>query len=704
MAVIRRWRPVVMALAVAAGALLGTVMLRHVGLFAVLELKGQDLLFELRGPLPAPQQVVVVAIDEPSFAELQLQWPWPRSLHGRLLRQLAEAGAVVVGMDILFSEASDPKEDESFAQALHETGKVVLASEHAVVNDPLFRQVLRADPISIFHEAAAVGVPILLLDSDGTVRRTRLSLAQTPSFALRVAQEYLTRLTLTKSQRARAALEAKGWDKLPVEVLINHLGPPRTVTTASYYQALDYEHLLPPDFFAGKVVLVGRSLVTVPEPQQLLGDTFLTPFSWLGMGPTSGVELQATIVSNLLEGRFPTKLSGVARAVLLFVFFALASLLLTQLKPVVGLLATVVLAGLILVLSYEVFVHAALVPPIVAGVAGLVLVYGAHLLLRTLRAERARRLALEEANRQLEGQVVLRTQELTSAHQELSRRHGDLQIAYRDLARTQEQLIQSEKMASLGLLVAGVAHELNNPISYVSNNLEFIEEYTERLAGIIEAYGNPGPATGGGRRGGDQRRDTDRFDATRETLQELIASCKEGADRVKKIVLDLRAFSRTDDIGQVPADLHAGLESTLNLLGKQYQDRIRAHRDYGELPEVECYPGQINQVFMNLLQNAVQAIPAAGDLWITTRSEGDWVTVSILDNGGGIPQENLSKVFDPFFTTKPVGAGTGLGLSISYGIIKKHGGRIRAHSRLNEGTEFVVELPVRAKGEPHETT
>ncbi len=145
-------------------------------------------------------------------------------------------------------------------------------------------------------------------------------------------------------------------------------------------------------------------------------------------------------------------------------------------------------------------------------------------------------------------------------------------------------------------------------------------------------------------------------------------------------------------------DLHEGIASTLNLLAKQYRNRIVVHRDYGSLPLVECYPSQINQVFMNLLQNAAQAIPGQGEVWIRTSADSGWVKIIIRDNGVGIPEDQLNRIFDPFFTTKPVGAGTGLGLSISYGIIEKHGGRIRATSKVGEGTEFTLELPVRSMG------
>jgi two-component system NtrC family sensor kinase len=269
-----------------------------------------------------------------------------------------------------------------------------------------------------------------------------------------------------------------------------------------------------------------------------------------------------------------------------------------------------------------------------------------------------------------------------------------LETAYQELAQTQQQLVHSEKMASLGLLVAGVAHELNNPISYVNSNLEFIEDYTERLVRICTAYSGANVLEGVIDSSSDDCREIPRFETTLKTLRELIASCKGGTERVRKIVLDLQIFSRTDDVDLVLTDLHQGLESTLNILTKQYCNRITIHRDYGHLPQVECYPGQINQVFMNILQNAVQAIPDCGDIWIKTSFDNGWVNIMIKDSGIGIPEENLNQIFDPFFTTKEVGSGTGLGLSISYGIIRKHGGRIYMTSVVHEGAEFTIQLPV----------
>ncbi len=685
--------PRVMGLLIAIAALGFTFALAHQSFFALLELKSLDLFFTLRGPLAQPAAIVIVAIDEPSFAELGRQWPWPRRLHGQLIRQLNQAGAKVIGFDILFAEPSEPAEDRALAQALRAAGNVVLASEVTVIDDPAFRHILRAEPIPELQEAAAVGIPTIVRDADGTVRRTRLLPPDMPHFAFQIISRYLGEQAPVAGSAMAGRTES--CPDLSCEVLINYLGPPRTVRTVSYYQALDYEHLLPPGIFAGKIVLVGRSLEATPEPQRLSSDTFLTPFSLGAAGPTSGVELQANLIDNLLQGTFISAWGKPLQLGLLGLLLSATSLLLIKLKPVSALLATLTLAGLWLALTYTAFTKMNLWLPVFSGILGLGLVYIGHLLFRALTAERERRQWLEQANRDLEAKITERTQELSAAHQELGQRHRQLESAYQELTRAQQQLVHSEKMASLGLLVAGVAHELNNPISFVHGNLEFISEYADRLATVIDAYSGAGRDDPPSRRAGDRQKEKARVGNTLKTLRELIASCREGTERVKKIVLDLRTFSRADDTGPVRADLHEGIESTLNLLAKEYSERITVHRDYAELPAVECYSGQINQVFMNLLLNAAQAIPEKGEVWIRTALEEERVTITIRDNGSGIPEPELHRIFDPFFTTKPVGAGTGLGLSITYGIIEKHGGAIRVKSQVNVGTEFTVELPLR---------
>ena len=664
------------------------LLFSNLAFFSLIELKGLDLLFTLRGTLPPPDRIVLVAIDETSMAEIKQQWPWPRSLHAQLLRQLHKAGAKVIGIDVLFAEPSAPAEDQALTDALRDVGNVVLVSALAVENDPLYRYTLRIDPLPMFREVAAVGNPLIRIDPDGIVRRTRILAPDMPSFALQIVRHDLE--NPAAQQKIAPELQRFNQKVLLQDVLINYPGPPKTVKTVSYYQALDYERLLPPGIFTGKIVLIGRALEVIPEPQRLSGDTFLTPFSWIMQEPAAGVEIQANIISNLLEGRFVTELSPPIQSLLLLSLTSIASLILVRLRPLTGLIVTLVLAGLFFAAALLIFTQASVWLPTISGILALILVYGGHLLVRMQRAEQERRRLLEDYNRELESKIAERTQELSLTHQQLSQRHQQLQTAYQELTQTQEQLIQSEKMASLGLLVAGVAHELNNPVSYVDSNLEFIEEYATNLAAIVKACAESSDPPMQ-----DQRPNLMHIESLVETLHELIASSREGTERIKKIVLDLRVFSRTDDLGLMVADLHEGLESTLNLLAKEYRNRITVHRDYGNLPRVECYPGQINQVFMNLLQNAAQAIPHRGEVWIKTAWEGNWVSIKIQDNGIGIAEHDLARIFDPFFTTKPVGSGTGLGLSISYGIIEKHRGKMQVHSKVNEGTTLTIQLPIR---------
>jgi signal transduction histidine kinase len=243
-----------------------------------------------------------------------------------------------------------------------------------------------------------------------------------------------------------------------------------------------------------------------------------------------------------------------------------------------------------------------------------------------------------------------------------------------ELRDTQAQLVQSEKMKSLGQLVAGVAHELNNPIGFVHANLQLLDEYIVKL---VEAQNSGG--------------DTDR---TRGAITKLLVRSREGTERVKKIVQNLRMFTRMDQAELQDADLHEELDRTLNLMEPRFKNTIVVERDFGDLPRVRCYAGQLNQVFLNLLMNACDAVDGGGTIRVRTRPTGDGVRLEFHDDGPGIPEDVQRRIFDPFFTTKPVGVGTGLGLSLSHGIIERHGGRISVHSTPGRGTSFVIELPL----------
>lgn len=301
----------------------------------------------------------------------------------------------------------------------------------------------------------------------------------------------------------------------------------------------------------------------------------------------------------------------------------------------------------------------------------------------------------------------LRLQETISS---VRRAHAELQSACTRLRATEVQLIHSEKLRGLGQLVAGVAHELNNPISFVAGNVDHLHDYARRLTQMLTAYA---AADVGDAPDADLRRQWRdlKIDTVLADLPGLLADCREGAQRVRDIVRELRAFARSDDgAAWQRVDLRRGIESTLGLLGHRLRPKIQVHHDLGELPEVECLPGQINQVFMNLFANAIDAIgERPGNIWIRAvrepESEPAHLCVEVCDDGCGIPEATLGRIFEPFFTTKPVGQGTGLGLSVSYGIIARHHGHIEVWSRPGTGTRVCLRLPVSqpaesAPGEP----
>jgi two-component system, NtrC family, sensor kinase len=296
--------------------------------------------------------------------------------------------------------------------------------------------------------------------------------------------------------------------------------------------------------------------------------------------------------------------------------------------------------------------------------------------------------------RALERRALLR--DARRYKQDLERRNEELARRQAELERLQAQLVHSEKMASLGQLAAGVAHELNNPAGFIYGNMEVLRECAaglERLLAIYERAALPHEVS----RDAERLKAEIDYEHTLADLRTIIDDCAGGAERIRDVVQNLRTFSRLDEAEFKKVDIHEGIDSTIRLLSRYYSAGcVRLVRDYGELPQVDCYAGQLNQMWMNLLANAAQAVGDGGEVRVTTRLDGGAVRVEVSDTGPGIPAEHLNKIFDPFFTTKPVGEGTGLGLSITYGIVERHGGRIEVESRENFGTTFIVTLPVRA--------
>ena len=281
---------------------------------------------------------------------------------------------------------------------------------------------------------------------------------------------------------------------------------------------------------------------------------------------------------------------------------------------------------------------------------------------------------------------------------ERQRQYEELQRTVDRLASTQEQLLQSEKMASIGQLAAGVAHEINNPIGYVGSNLGTLQDYSTALLALVQKYHEALFSEDPAARRDEllQARQRLDIDYIVGDLPNLLRESREGIERVTKIVQDLKDFSRVGRDQQMqPADLLQGLDSTLNIVWNDLKYKIRLEKHYGSLPPVECLASEINQVFLNLLLNAGQAIEQRGTIELASGCDDQEAWISITDSGCGIPPEALPHLFDPFFTTKPIGRGTGLGLAISYGIVAKHHGRIDVSSRVGQGSTFRVVLPIR---------
>lgn len=287
---------------------------------------------------------------------------------------------------------------------------------------------------------------------------------------------------------------------------------------------------------------------------------------------------------------------------------------------------------------------------------------------------------------------------------QLKKSHADLQEAYAKLQDIQSQLLQSEKMASIGQLAAGVAHEINNPIGYVYSNLGSLQKYLDDVFTVLDAYARVEPLLSAQAEAiktiSAVKQQVD-LEFLREDVIDLMRESREGITRVKKIVQDLKDFSHvgSEEEWQM-ANLHLGIDSTLNIVNNELKYKAEVRKEYGSIPDVECLPPQLNQVFMNLFVNAAHAIEERGTITVRSGTAGDAVWVEVSDTGSGIAPENLKRIFDPFFTTKPVGTGTGLGLSVSYSIIQKHHGNLSVSSEVGKGTTFRITLPIRQPDNP----
>jgi signal transduction histidine kinase len=296
----------------------------------------------------------------------------------------------------------------------------------------------------------------------------------------------------------------------------------------------------------------------------------------------------------------------------------------------------------------------------------------------------------------LEAKVEERTVELKASNDGLNK-------ALVDLKEAESQLVEQEKMASLGQLTAGIAHEINNPINFVTSNVKPLKRDVEILLDVVETIEkvtiSEAPLLEKQRQIDSYKMDID-FDYLKTEIDHLLNGISEGASRTAEIVKGLRIFSRLDEDDLKRADINEGLDSTLIIVNNLLNNRIEVVKNYAKIPLIECYPGKLNQVFLNMITNAIYAInkrfleQPGGKLTITTTNDVDNVYIKIADNGTGMDENTKKKLFEPFFTTKDVGEGTGLGLSIAYNTINKHNGHITVNSAVGEGTEFIIDIPM----------
>ena len=337
--------------------------------------------------------------------------------------------------------------------------------------------------------------------------------------------------------------------------------------------------------------------------------------------------------------------------------------------------------------------------PVGSVVEGILLSFGLADRINILRKEKERSQA-EALSTLQENERIIREQNVVLEHKVKERTHA-LQESNDNLKRTQTQLVNAEKMASLGQLTAGIAHEINNPINFITSNVQPLRRNIREIVEVMAAYRAIGPADAD--RQLEAVRSKERAMDLEESIAELddiIDSIAEGSSRTAEIVRGLRNFSRLDEDDLKEADLNEGLRSTLAVLAPQFRDMVSIELDLGAIPPVECFPGKVNQVFMNVITNAVQAtLQRLGDrprvVHVSSFQQDDRVLIRISDNGVGMTDDVKVRIYDPFFTTKPVGEGTGLGMAIVYGIIQDHKGDIHVESSPGVGTEFTIDLPVR---------
>ncbi|WP_216700266.1 CHASE2 domain-containing protein [[Leptolyngbya] sp. PCC 7376] len=692
------------------GVAIAVSTLSGFGVLQGMEWLAIDQVMRLRPREPVDERITIITVDESDIRFAQ-QWPMSDQLMAQMIYNLAAHEPRVIGIDI-YRDISVAPGREALTRAFRENPNVIGIEK--VAGNPI-------PPTPVLDELGQISASDILLDQDGKVRRAFLMINGHQGFGARLADIYLEQeepvpevAVLNKEQSiyqvGRAIFRPlkkghRGYIDARTEfggyqMLLNYRGGMESFNSLSFQEVI--ENQIPAELVRDRIIIVGA---TAPS----LNDAFVTPYSshfLPSLMQTPGVSIHSTLASQIisatLDGRPLLRPVNTCGFYLLIAAWAsigaIATKLLATVIPSVfrSLLVTSSGTFLLLGLSFGGSLQGLVIPvftPWLSLVVATVLTTNSESQkqLKNINCKLAiANEKLADYSRNLEQEVVDRTQELSTT--------------LKDLQTTQTSLVQAEKMAALGQMVAGIAHEINNPINYIAGNVRHARDYVYELLGIIDLFRTTHP---------DQEMEVYLKELDLEYLSsdfyKLLDSIAKGAERVEDIVQSLRTFSHLDEAELKQIDLTKDLESVLLVVDRRInsrQDKIKitVEQDLQDLPLVQCYAAKINQVLLNLFDNAIDAIEEKmlldqtleGKILIETQALNEQeIAIRIIDNGIGISEELIPKIFDPFFTTKTVGKGTGLGLAIAHSVIvKQHHGSVSCRMTDDGKTEFSIILPI----------